>query len=153
MAQGGSQYIISAGVPLPQKPGVVKVPSIPSEETLTPAQVMEGIPIATVENRIDTKMDNLMKAFGGWTSQLSEATMPRYGSYDTARAYAIQADHAPPHTPIAMGVLCPTQQHFSQSINTSVCNGSGQPARGLVLGRWFGLVRFMTRPETLPAVS
>jgi len=49
---------------------------------------------------INTTMDNMMKAFDAWTFQLSKAIEPTYGGYQTARAYAIQANHAQPHTPM-----------------------------------------------------
>jgi len=81
-------------------PVVINLPAIPSEETPAPAQVTEEIPIAKADNTIDTKMDNMMKAFEAWTFQMSKANEPGYGGYQTARAYAIQADHPPPHTPM-----------------------------------------------------
>jgi hypothetical protein len=99
-APGVSPYSIPAGVPLPQMPVLVNHPAIPNEETPAPAQATEESPIAKAENTIDTKMDNMMKAFEAWTFQLSKANEPRYGGYQTARAYAIETDHPPPHTPM-----------------------------------------------------
>jgi len=100
MAPGVSSYSIPAGVPLPQMAAVVNLPAIPSKETPAPAQAMEEIPITKADNTIDTKMHNMMKAFEAWTLRLSKANEPRYGGYQTARAYTIQADHPPRPTPI-----------------------------------------------------
>jgi len=44
-------------------------------------------------------MDNIMKATEALPFQLSKANKPRYGSYQTTSAYAIQANHPTPHTP------------------------------------------------------
>jgi hypothetical protein len=95
-----SPYSFPAEVPLPHMPVVANLPAIPNEETPAPAQAMEEIPIAKAENTIDTKMDNMMKAFEAWNFHLRKANEPRYGGYQTARAYAIQADHPPLHTPM-----------------------------------------------------
>jgi len=97
---GVSSYSIPAGVPLPQMPVLVNLPAIPNEETPAPMLATEEIPIAKAENMIDSKMDNMMKAFEAWTFQLSKANEPKYGGYQTARVYAIQAYHPPPHTPM-----------------------------------------------------
>jgi len=99
-APGVSPYSIPARVRLQQMPVAVNLPAIPNEETLAPAQATEEIPIAKAENMIDTNMDNMMKDFEAWTFQLSKANEPRYGGYQTARAYAIQGEHPPPHTPM-----------------------------------------------------
>jgi len=97
-ALGVSPYSIPVGVLLPQMPVVANLPAIPNKETPAPVHIMEEISIAKAENTIYTKMDNMMKAFKAWTLQLSKANEPRYRGYQTARAYAIQADHPPPHT-------------------------------------------------------
>jgi hypothetical protein len=99
-APGVYHYSIPAGVKLPQMPVVVNLAAIPNEETPAPAQAMEEIPIVKAENTINTKSDNMMKAFEAWTFQLSKVNEPRYGGYQTARAYAIEADHPPPNTPM-----------------------------------------------------
>jgi len=99
-APGVSPYSILAGVPLPQMPVGANHPAIPNEETPAPAQAMEEIRIAKAENTIDMKIDTMMKAFKAWTFQLSKANEPRHRGYQTARAYAIQADHPPTHTPM-----------------------------------------------------
>jgi len=98
MAPGVSPDSIQAAVPLPQMPAVVNLPPIPNKETLAPAQVTEAIPIATADDTIDTKMDNMIKVFDAWTSQMSKEIEPGYGGYHTARAHTIQADQPPPHT-------------------------------------------------------
>jgi hypothetical protein len=97
---GVSLYSIPGGVPLTQMPVVVNLPAIPTEETPAPTQAMEEIPIPKAENTINTKMEHMVKAFEAWTFQLRKANEPRYGGYQTARVYAIQADHPPPHTPM-----------------------------------------------------
>ena len=99
-APGVSPYSLPAGVPLPEMPVVVNLPAIPNEETPVPVQATQEITIAKAENTINTTMDNMMKAFEPWTFQLSKANEPRYGGYQTARAYAIQANHPPQHTPM-----------------------------------------------------
>ena len=99
-APGVSPYSIPAGVPLLQMPVVANLPAIPIEVTPAPSQAMEGIPIAKAENTIDTKMDDMMKPFEARTVRLSKANEPRFGGYQTARVYAIQADHPPTHTPM-----------------------------------------------------
>jgi len=95
---GVSPYSMPAGVPLPQMPVVVNLPAIPNEETPAPVQATEDILSAKAENMIDTKMDNMMKVFEGWTCQLRKANEARYGCYHPARVYAIRADHPPTHT-------------------------------------------------------
>jgi len=65
-----------------------------------PGQATEEISIAKAEITIVTKMDNMMKAFEAWTFQLTKVNEPRYRGYQTARVYAVQADHPPSHTPI-----------------------------------------------------
>jgi hypothetical protein len=100
MAPGVSPYLIPAGVSHPQMPVVVNLPAIFNAETLTPAQATEEFPIAKAENTIDRKMDNIMKPFEAWTFLLSKVNQPRHGGYQTARAYAIQADHPHTHTPM-----------------------------------------------------
>jgi len=99
-APGFSPYSITAGVPLPQLPVVVNLLAIPNEETLAPVQATEEIPIAKAENTIDMKMDNMWKAFNASTFQRSKADEPRFGHYQTAMTYTIEADHAPPHAPV-----------------------------------------------------
>jgi hypothetical protein len=59
---------------------------------------MEEIPMAKAENTMNTKMNIMKKAFEARTIQLSRANEPRNGGYQTARSYAIQTDHPPPHT-------------------------------------------------------
>jgi len=81
-------------------PVVVTILAIHSEETPAPAHGMENILITTAENSFDTKMDNAMKALEARWMQLGQVNKLRYGGYQTARAYAIQADHPPPHTPM-----------------------------------------------------
>ena len=95
---GVSPYSIPAGVPLPQMPVLVNLLALPNKDTAAPAQRTEEIPISEAEDMRDTKMDNMMKAFEAWTFQLSKGNEPRDGGCQTARAYAIQADHLPPHT-------------------------------------------------------
>jgi len=95
---GVSPYSISTGVVLPQMPVEVNLPASPSEETLAPAQATEKIPITKAKDTIHIKMDNFMKAFVAWTFQMSNVNEPRYGGYNTARAYPIQDDHPPSHT-------------------------------------------------------
>jgi hypothetical protein len=63
MAPGVSHYSITAGVQLWQMLVVVKLPAIPNEETPATVQVMVQLPISKAKNTIDTKMDNIMKAF------------------------------------------------------------------------------------------
>jgi hypothetical protein len=101
-APGVSPYSMQSGVPLPQMPGVVNFPAIHSEATLVPAQAREEILIAKVESTMNTKMGNLMKAFAAWTCYMRSANYPGYGGYQTARAYAIQADNPSPHTPTGL---------------------------------------------------
>jgi hypothetical protein len=96
---------IHAGYPFPQMPVVANLAGITKEETLAAARGMGESPIAKAENQIDRKMNNMMKAVEAGTFQLSEATKPRYGGYQTARANAIQADHAPPYTPMNFPTL------------------------------------------------
>jgi len=81
-------------------PVVANLLAIPNEETPAPEQAMVEIPIATAENTIDTKLHNKMKAFEACACQLGNANEPRYGGYQTARAYTIHVDHPPPHTPM-----------------------------------------------------
>jgi len=100
MVPGVSPYSIPAGVPLSQMPVVVNLLAIPSEETLPPVQAVEAIPISKAENTMDTKMENMMKAFEAWTFRMSKANEPRYGGYQSARGCAIQAVHPPPHMPM-----------------------------------------------------
>jgi len=97
MAPAVSPYSIPAAVPLPLMPVVVNLPAISCAETLAPAQAREEIPIAKAKNTIDTKMDNMIKAIKALAFLLSKANDPRYGCYQTASAYTIQADHSPPH--------------------------------------------------------
>jgi hypothetical protein len=97
---GVSPYSIPAGVSLPQMRIVMNIPSIPNEVTPARAHATEEIPVAIGENTIDMKIDNMMKTFEALTFQLSKANEPRYGCYQTARAYAIQANHPPPHIPM-----------------------------------------------------
>jgi len=99
-APGISPHSIPAGVALPQMPAMIILPAILSEETLAPGQAMEDKAITIAENSIDTSMDNMRNAFEAWTVQLSNANKPRYTGYQTARSYPIQADQAPPHTPM-----------------------------------------------------
>jgi len=96
---GISPYSIPTGVPLPQMVVVLILPPIPNEETLAPAQATKAIPIAKAEYTIDTKKDNMTKAFEALTFQLSQANEPRYGGYQTGRVYTIEVDHPPsyPH--------------------------------------------------------
>jgi len=89
MVPGVSPYSIPAGVPLSQMPVVVNLLAIPSEETLPPVQAVEAIPISKAENTMDTKMENMMKAFEAWTFRMSKANEPRYGGYQSARGCAI----------------------------------------------------------------
>jgi hypothetical protein len=84
---------------------VVNLQAIPNEETPVRAQPTEEIPIAKAENTFETKMDNMMKAFEALTIHLRKVNGPRYGGYQTARAYAIQADHPPPQTPMNYPLL------------------------------------------------
>jgi len=42
----------------------------------------------------------MMTAFEAWTIQLSKVNEPSQRGYQTARAYAIQVDYPPPHTPM-----------------------------------------------------
>jgi len=72
--------------------------AILTEETAAPVQATEEIAITKAENTINTKMANMMRACEPWTFQLSNVNEPRYGGYQTARAYAIQGDHSPPQT-------------------------------------------------------
>jgi hypothetical protein len=81
-------------------PVAVNNQAIPRTETLAQAPATEEIPIAEARNTIDRPMDILMKAFQAWTFQLRKANMPRYPGYQTAMAYAIQADHPPLQTPM-----------------------------------------------------
>ena len=99
-ALGVSPYSIPAGVRLTQMPVVANLPATPNEETAAPAQAMEEICIPKAENTIDTEMEDMMKPFEARTSQLSNAIESRSGGYQTARVYAIQADHLPPRTPM-----------------------------------------------------
>jgi len=72
VAPGVSPYSIQAVVPLPQTPVVVNFLVIPRKETPVPAQATEGIPIPTVENTIQMKLDNMMKAFEAWMVQMGK---------------------------------------------------------------------------------
>jgi len=63
MTLGVSPYSVRAGVPLPLMPDVVNLLAIPNKETPALAEATEEIPIAEAENTMDTKMDNIMKAF------------------------------------------------------------------------------------------
>jgi hypothetical protein len=99
-APGVPPYSIQAVVPLPQMPVVVKLQTISHEETAAPVQPTKKITIAKAETTIDPMMDNMMKVFQSWTFQLSKVNEPRCRGYQTARVYAIQADHPPRHTPI-----------------------------------------------------
>jgi len=100
MAPGVSCDSIPAGLCLPQMPVMVDHQVIPNKENLAPTQVLDEIPIRIAENIINTKMDNMMKAFEARTFQLSKANELRYRGYQTARAYTVDADHPPPHTPM-----------------------------------------------------
>jgi hypothetical protein len=62
-APGVCSYSIPAAVPLSQMPVVVNLPAIPSQKTLAPAQATLEMSIAKAKNTMDTKMDNVMKAF------------------------------------------------------------------------------------------
>jgi hypothetical protein len=83
----------------------MNLPAIPSEETPALVQVTEGFPIAKAENAINMKMDNVINTFGAWTLQLSKANERRYGGYQTARAYTIQANHPSSHAPMNIAAL------------------------------------------------
>ena len=100
MTPGVFPYSIPARVLLQQMPVVVNRPAIPNEETPAPAQVMEDIPIAETQDTIETNMDFTLNSFEACAFQLSKANEPRYIAYQTARVYANQAEHPPPHTPL-----------------------------------------------------
>jgi hypothetical protein len=74
--------------------------AISNEETPAPAQGREEGPIGKALEIIDTKIDNLMNACEARTIQGSKVNERRYGGDQHARAYAIQADHTPPYTPM-----------------------------------------------------
>jgi hypothetical protein len=78
---GVSPYLIAAGDVLPQMPVVGHFPAIAHKETPAPAQSMEEIPIAKAVNTINTKMDNMMKAFEAWTFQLRKENEATYRGY------------------------------------------------------------------------
>jgi len=99
-ALGVPPYTCPAGGQHPQLPVVVNLPAIPTEETPAPVQVTEEIAIIKAENAINMKIDNMMNAFGAWTLQLSKANERRYGGYQTAREYTIQANHPFTHVPM-----------------------------------------------------
>jgi hypothetical protein len=44
--------------------------AIPTEETPAPAQATKEIPIAKDDSKIDSKTDNVMKAFQPWSFQV-----------------------------------------------------------------------------------
>jgi hypothetical protein len=62
-APGVSPCSITDYFLLVQKPIGVNRPVIPREQTLTPGQATEEIPIARADNIIYTNMDNVMNAF------------------------------------------------------------------------------------------
>jgi len=78
MAPGVSLYSVPAGVPLPLMPVVINLPASPSEETQAPAQAIEDIPFANVNDTIDTEIDTMMKALDAWTVEMSKANEYRY---------------------------------------------------------------------------
>jgi len=114
---GVSPYSVLAGVPLPQMWAVINLLATPCEETLAPAQATEEIPIANVQNSIDSNMDNKRKAFEAWTIQMTKVQEPRYGGYQTARPYAIYTDHPPPHIPMGANYQQHPQYEFWPGIN------------------------------------
>jgi len=79
---------------------VVNHPVIPSEETLVPAHAKEQIPIADADITIDMKIDNMMNDFEDWSFQMSTVNVPEYGGYQTAIAYAMEAEHPPCQSPV-----------------------------------------------------
>jgi len=52
------------------------VPKIPRNEFPTPVQAMEKMTINRIQNTIDMKMDNMMKAVEASTFQMSKAEVP-----------------------------------------------------------------------------
>jgi len=74
--------------------------AIPCEVILALAQDTEEIAITKADNTIITELYNMLTALVAWTVQMRDANETRYGGYQTTRAYAIQVDHAPPHTPL-----------------------------------------------------
>lgn len=97
---GVSPCPVTAGVLLLQMPVLVNLPAIPNKETPARAYATEDIPSTNAEHTIDTKIDNVMKAFEAWTFHQSNVNKPNYRGYQTACAYAIPADTPPLHTPI-----------------------------------------------------
>jgi len=128
MAPWVSPSSIPTRVVPPQMPVVVNLLAISSEETTAPVQTMEKIPIATSENKINTKMDNTMKAFQCWTIQSSKANDPRYAGYQSARPYAIQADYPPLLTPMTFP---PTYPPMGPAYNRLGPNYLHYPHQGL----------------------
>ena len=100
LAPGVSLYSIPAGALCRQMLVVANHAAILNEETAAPVQATEEIAITKAENTFNTKMANMMKPSEPWTIQLSNVNEPRYGGYQTARAYAIEGDNSPPQTPM-----------------------------------------------------
>ena len=101
-APGVSPHSIPAGVPPLRISAEVNLPAIHNIETPAPEPATVEIPTTKAINSINTKMDNMIKAFEAGTFQLSTATEPRHGVYQTARAYTIQANYPPPHIPMSL---------------------------------------------------
>jgi hypothetical protein len=108
-AVGVSPYSLPSGVPLPELPVVVNLSAIPTEKSLVRVPATVEIPIAEATFTMGTQMEIMMKTFTAWTLQMGKANESRYGGYQTARVYAIQACHPSWHTP--MGPNCQPHQH------------------------------------------
>ena len=126
-----SSYSIPTGDPLPQMPSVTSTSQENEPSTATTTAVIttpntETTATEKQEETIDTKMDNMMKAFEAWTVQLTKATYPRpqYTRYQMARAHANQADNPPMHplqshelqmnAPSGPGYYRPTMPNYQQ---------------------------------------
>jgi hypothetical protein len=79
---------------------VVSPLTIPKEKTPAPIQAMEEKPSIKSKYTVNMTMVNMMITVEAWTLQLSKANDHRYRGYQTTRAYATNADHPPPHTPM-----------------------------------------------------
>jgi hypothetical protein len=81
-------------------PVVVNHPAIPTDQIPPPPNSTAEIPIVKVELKIHKKLENLRKIIEAWTCQRSTVNEPGYRGYQTAKAHAMQADHASPPTPM-----------------------------------------------------